>query len=179
MADDRVFIVGYMGAGKSSGGARLATALGWPFADTDQVLAEAQGRGIGSLFDSMGESAFRSAEGEVLRRLCSAPGRMVVATGGGTPCFGDHMEFMLDRGTVVYFKVGQEALLERLRANRKNRPLIAGLSGRELSDFVSAHLEEREPMYRRAHIIVDADALDGQRLQSVVQMIRERAGFSP
>lgn len=89
------------------------------------------------------------------------------------------MEFMLDRGTVVYFKVGQEALLERLRANRKNRPLIAGLSGRELSDFVSAHLEEREPIYRRAHIIVDADALDGQRLQSVVQMIRERAGFSP
>lgn len=179
MADERVFIVGYMGAGKSSGGTRLAMAMGWPFADTDQALVEEEGKGIAALFDSIGESEFRSAEGKVLRRLCSVPGRMVVATGGGTPCFDDHMDFMLERGTVVYFKVDKEALLERLRANRKNRPLIAGMSAKELSEYVTTHLEEREAFYQRAHITVDADALDGQRLQSVVRMIQERTGFNP
>ena len=179
MAPDRIFIVGYMGSGKTSGGQRLAGAMKWPFADTDAVLARTAGQSISALFESKGASGFRAAEQEVLKTLCARPGQCVVATGGGTPCHEDNMDIMLASGTVVYFKLSVEALVRRLSAKRKERPLIADIPEDELEAFVRRHLAQRERVYERANITVDADALDGQRLASLIGMIERLGGVSP
>ena len=166
-----IFIVGYMGAGKSTGGRRLAQAMNLPFMDTDAAIVEDTGMDIPALFDALGEAGFRAAERRVIERVVRGGKRLVVATGGGTPCHGDNMAFMRQHGKVVYFKVGLDALLARLQARRKERPLIADIPDAELKGFIREHLAGREQFYTQAHITVDADALDGERMASVIHMI--------
>lgn len=179
MGEDCIFIVGYMGAGKSSGGRRLATSLKLPFFDTDSALSEQWGQPISSLFEEWGEERFRKEESEVLRRLAALGGRKVVATGGGTPCHEDNMDFMLEQGVVIHFKVTIESLLIRLVAKRKERPLLSGIPEQELEAFIRGHLAEREPVYSRAQITVDAEALDAGRLASTGRMVAALVGLNP
>ena len=178
MAKGCIFIVGYMGAGKSTGGKRLAASMRLPFIDTDVVLSESLGRDISGLFQDLGEEGFRKAESATLRRLALEDQQRVIATGGGTPCYADNMEFLLEQGTVVYFQLDSAALIRRLATKRKNRPMLDGIADEAFPAFVEGHLAEREPFYSRAHITVDADALDESRLSSVGRMIQDRADFS-
>ena len=174
MAKGCIFIVGYMGVGKSSGGRHLARLLNLPFADTDHALMEQTGKDVSVLFEEWGEARFRSEEARVLRELTgNGAHEMVIATGGGTPCYAGNMDFMLAQGTVLHFQVALEPLVIRLAAKRKERPLIADVPLEQLGDFVSRHMAERAPFYSRAHITVDADSLDGERLASVGRMIRQ------
>lgn len=177
---ERIFIVGYMGAGKSTGGRRLAQAMECPFLDTDHVLEREKGMVISELFEALGEPGFRAAERQVLERLSEQQGPCVVATGGGLPCHADNMEFMRAHGQVVYLKVTLPSLLQRLRARRKDRPLLAFVPDEELESFISRHLNSREGFYNQAHITVDADALDGERLASLIHMLeRGTSGLNP
>ena len=178
MAKGCIFIVGYMGAGKSTGGKRLAKSMGLPFFDTDAVITASAGQEISALFKQHGELEFRKKERDALRQMTLEGGRKVIATGGGTPCFEDNMAFMLQQGTVVYFKLDRVALIERLSTKRKNRPLLEGVSNAALPGFIEDHLAEREPFYAQAHIAVDADALDESRLASVGRMTSSREDFS-
>lgn len=173
MGKGSIYIVGYMGAGKSSGGRRLARTLNVPFVDTDEALMASSGMEVSEIFNAHGELGFRKMEKQVLRELSALDGIRVVATGGGTPCFEDNMDYMLSHGTVVYFKVAPAALVPRLMAKRKNRPLIEQVSEDALPGFIEQHMAEREVHYGQAHITVDADALDGARLDLVSQMIAQ------
>ncbi len=181
MTEDCIFIVGYMGVGKSSGGRRLARSLGMPFADTDITLMEQTGKDVTSLFEEWGEARFREEESNVLRGLVKDGVAKVIATGGGTPCHADNMDFMLAQGTVLHFQVSLESLVRRLGAKRKQRPLIAHVPIDELGEFVQRHLAERMPVYSRAHITVDADSLDGARLALVGRMLQQprKGGLNP
>lgn len=173
MAKGCIFIVGYMGVGKSSGGRRLARTLELPFADTDLVLMDRSGKEVSALFEEWGEPRFRKEEARVLRELTGdGSEELVIATGGGTPCHEDNMDFMLAHGTVLHFEVALEPLVVRLAAKRKERPLIADIPLEQLGDFVNRHMADRAPFYSRAHITVDAGSLDGERLASVARMIR-------
>lgn len=178
MAKGCIFIIGYMGAGKSTGGKRLAKSMGLPFLDTDSVLTETLGRRISELFQDLGEQGFREAERKVLHQVALEGQHKVIATGGGTPCYADNMAFMLQHGTVVYFKLDVAALTQRLDSKRHNRPMLDGVSDAALPGFIQTHLSEREPYYSLAHIAVDADALDESRLASVGRMISSREDFS-
>lgn len=178
MAKGSIFIVGYMGSGKSTGGKRLAKTMGLPFIDTDAALTESKGQEISALFQDLGEEGFRKAEQETLHQIVQSEERKVIATGGGTACYADNMAFMLEQGTVVYFQVDHAALILRLSMKRKNRPMLDGISDEALPGFIQAHLAEREQHYKQAHITVDADALDGSRLASVGRMIDSRKGFN-
>jgi len=89
------------------------------------------------------------------------------------------MAYLLSHGTVVYFKVAPSSLIPRLMAKRKNRPLLEPISEEDLPGFIQQHLEEREAHYKQAHITVDADALDGARLDLVSQMIAQHGAFNP
>ena len=107
MANGCIFIVGYMGAGKSTGGKRLAASMRLPFIDTDAVLSESLGRDVSGLFQDLGEEGFGKAESSERCDGCALEDQQrVIATGGGTPCYADNMAFMLEQGTVVYFQVG-------------------------------------------------------------------------
>jgi len=178
MAGKCIFIVGYMGSGKSTGGQRLARAMGYAFTDMDAALVEESGMSINELFVVAGEAGFREVERKLLHRLAQGRDAHVVATGGGTPCYADNMDFMLENGRVIQFKVELHSLLERLRARRKHRPLIADIADENLEGFIREHLAERAPFYNRAHISVDAEALDGERIASVIRMI-DPEGINP
>lgn len=142
-----------MGCGKSRKGKDLAAKMQWPFMDLDTEIERKVGMTINSYFEQYGEQAFRKAEAECLRQLKSSE-NLVVATGGGVPCFENNMEWMNATGTTVYLKMRPEALVSRL-ANRQKRPLIKDLDDQELLLFIQSKLAERAPKYEQAKFIVD------------------------
>lgn len=146
-----IFLLGFMGSGKSYLGERLAVRLGCPFVDLDRLIEAGEGKIIAEIFAELGEAAFRDLERHYLHTLENqAPA--VVATGGGTPCFFDNMDWMNAHGTTVFLETPVETLFERLRHERAARPLLAGLSEAELCLFIEKKLGEREVWYRRARV---------------------------
>lgn len=158
-----LFLVGFMGSGKSSVGRRLASALGYDFVDTDKVIEEDTGVTISEIFAREGESGFRRRERDVLMQL-PADGDVVVATGGGMPCFGDNLSEMQRRGKVIYFKLSPEHLVGRLGRGRARRPKIAGMSDAELLDYISAQLPAREGWYEAADMVIDCNGVSDDYL---------------
>ncbi len=152
-----IFLLGFMGSGKTYLGERLAERLGWPFFDLDRLLEAGEGKTITTIFAEKGEAAFRDLEREYLHTLGNqAPA--VVATGGGTPCFFDNMNWMKAHGMTIYLKAPVEMLYERLHRERAGRPLLAGLSDGELRDFIEKKLGEREEWYRRAEMVMTSSS---------------------
>lgn len=179
MVDHRVFVVGYMGVGKSTSGSRLAKLMNLPFFDTDSALRERHECSISALFDQHGEAAFRQMECDILRELVARNPTGLISTGGGTPCHGANMDFMRANGTVVYLKMPAESLVERLRGRADQRPLLAGVAADELSAFVADHLARRAVHYERAHITVDARHFDLDRMKSVHSLVEGQSRINP
>ena len=150
----QIYIVGFMGSGKTTVGRKLARALDMEFGDLDDAIEKKQEAQISEIFETMGESAFRAIEREMLRETADRKGS-VIATGGGTPCYSDNMEWMNEHGTTIYLQFPAAALVDRLENARGNRPLISGLSKEELLAYTSEKLEERVPFYMRSDHIVD------------------------
>ncbi|MDA7501857.1 AAA family ATPase [Chitinophagales bacterium] len=147
----RVFLMGFMGSGKSTVGRKLAARLGYDFYDLDHFIEETVGASIADIFSFGGEETFRGAEEEALRFL-GAKENVLISLGGGTPCYGNNMDIIEELGTSIYLNVPFSILIGRLRRNRVKRPLIAEMSEEELDAFVSKSLDDREPIYKRATI---------------------------
>lgn len=168
-ADERVFLVGPMGAGKTTIGRHLASALGLSFVDSDREIEERTGASIPLIFDIEGESGFRRRERAMIDELTQRPG-IVLATGGGAVLAEENRCHLVARGTVIYLETTVERQLERTRLDR-NRPLLEGENPR-------TRLEElmriREPLYREvADIIVTTDR--GAIKTVVKQLVRKLA----
>lgn len=179
MEHRRVFVVGYMGVGKSSSGRRLASLMGLPFMDTDTKLRERHQASIPDMFEQMGEAGFREQEQRVLEQLVESHRVALISTGGGLACHLGNMAFMRSHGTVVYLKMTAVQLAQRLRGKTDERPLIAGVDPEELEGVISQHLEQREKHYAQAHITVDAENLDSERMNSIRNLIEGNWGVSP
>ncbi len=146
-------LIGYMGSGKTAVSKALAAMLSYPYLDIDQVIEEHEGATISEIFKNKGEIFFRKREGEILREIVGVHQKMVLATGGGTPCYGNSMDFLLEQQNVktIYLKASLEMLTKRLYAERSTRPLISHLESTEdLSDFVRKHLFERTHVYEKS-----------------------------
>ncbi len=154
-----IFLVGFMGCGKSTTGRRLAERLGYAFADTDTLVAERCGKSVAEIFASEGEEFFRRNERKAIEDLPSE-GDLVVATGGGAPCHADNMEQMLRKGKAVYLRMSPANLTDRLLHARSVRPKIAGMNPTELLAYVTDTLAERELFYRKAQIVIDCNGVD-------------------
>ncbi len=148
---DNIFLVGMMGAGKTTLGRALARRLGREFVDSDRVLVERTGVPVATIFEIEGEEGFRRRESGVLQELC-ARDRCVIATGGGVVLTEANRDLMRTSGTVVYLKARLESLWERTRHD-STRPLLATPDPRaRLAEL----LAEREPLYRQtAHVVVE------------------------
>ncbi|MAN59681.1 MAG: shikimate kinase [Flavobacteriaceae bacterium] len=169
-----VVLIGYMGSGKSAVGKELARTLGIPFTDLDEKIIEEVGMPIPQLFEEKGEIFFRKKEGAVLQQLLQQKESAVLATGGGTPCYGNIMEILQksDNTITVYLRGGVGTLTQRLFRHRTNRPLIAHLNTPELlEDFIRKHLFERSFYYNQASIVVD---IDTKPVPEIVQEIYAR-----
>jgi shikimate kinase len=153
-AGRRVYIIGFMGSGKSTTGKKLAAILGWQFLDLDKVIELAAGQSIKDIFSISGEDHFRILESSTLKDLIIEEDT-VISTGGGTPCYGRNMDFMLETGIVIYLKMTPASLLSRLENSRAKRPLIANMTDSELISYITHKLSEREEYYQRSSIIIE------------------------
>ena len=148
----RFFLIGYMGSGKTTVGKILAEKLNLSFTDVDWFIEQRYRKTIGELFEIFGESRFREIERKILREVSEFE-NTVIATGGGTPCFWDNMDFMKEKGITVYLSVPPHQLFERLKKMAVNRPLLHGKTDEELMDYISRTSEARNPFYNQADII--------------------------
>lgn len=138
-----------MGCGKSTLGRALQKHSGLDFIDLDQYIENRFHATISELFASRGEEGFRRIEAAMLDEV-SQMTDVVIACGGGTPCFFNNMDLMNERGLTVWLTTPLSRLFERLQRNRAKRPILANKTDEELMDFISRALEERKPYYSRA-----------------------------
>ncbi len=163
-----IYVIGFMGSGKSTAGKRLAAALGWSFIDLDRKIEEVAGKTIPLIFSQDGEEAFRKTESDVLMNINPQEGT-IVSTGGGTPCHGDNMDYMLKNGLTVYLKMTPGQLTHRLLESTTVRPLIKNISDENLPGYIEKVLAIREKWYSRAEIIIEGINLDLNRLLTLVK----------
>lgn len=166
-----IFLVGYMGSGKSTTGRLLAEQLEWPFFDLDDEIEEKTGRSIPDIFKSEGEEVFRQIEHDSLWELVALYSKGVVATGGGTACFHDNLELMKQHGKVVFIDVPETLLFDRLKSKIFTRPVLAQMDDKQLMEFIAKHLRERKPFYTQAHYTVRGDQPDESLLQELMEAI--------
>lgn len=152
---NRIFLIGYMGCGKTTLGQALAERLGCSFLDVDTWISDAAGKSIPQIFAEEGEARFREWEGEALEEAIEQED-VVVATGGGMPCFEERMDTLLAHGTVIYLELKPETLLQRLSDGLHGRPLLAGLSQETLLTHIEKQLEQRQAIYKEADMVLDA-----------------------
>ncbi|RHJ94149.1 shikimate kinase [Parabacteroides bouchesdurhonensis] len=154
----RIFLIGYMGAGKTTIGKVLSKRLGLSFIDLDCYIEGRYHKTVGQLFAEKGEDSFRDIERRMLHEVALFED-VLVSTGGGAPCFFDNMEFMNGCGTTVYLQASVEELVKRLELCKHTRPVLKGRSGDELKAFVADSLEKRNPYYEKASVIFDAEVM--------------------
>jgi len=165
-----VFIVGYMGCGKTTAGKKLATKLGFQFLDTDTIIEGMTGKDIARLFAEDGEDSFRQLEHSVIVSLCGRK-NIVVATGGGAPCYFDNMKRMNTSGTTVYIRMHPDSLARRISESHTERSFtLSGLKNEELPAYIANHLAQREPFYNQAHVIIKGENL---KVDDLYQMIND------
>lgn len=154
-----IFLIGYMGCGKTTLGRAVGRAGGLQFIDLDCYIENRFHSTIADLFASRGEDGFRRLERAMLEEVASFEDTLV-ACGGGTPCFFDNMELMNSSGTTIWLDTPRDRIFERLLRNRSRRPLLADKSGEELREFIDSAMDAREPYYSRAHARFSGLALE-------------------
>lgn len=163
----RIFLIGFMGCGKTSVGKKLAEKTGYDFYDLDDEIENFTGKSITKIFETDGEQSFREYESKALLNL-SKKEKAVIATGGGTPCFADNMKIIKESGISIYLQTSPETLANRLNQIKQTRPLIASKEKKELDLFVSKKLFEREPYYIKADYIIKEKNICADRILNLI-----------
>ncbi|MCC6385513.1 MAG: shikimate kinase [Bacteroidia bacterium] len=160
-----VYLLGFMGCGKTRLGKKLAVKLNYEFVDTDHEIENKLGITLSELFTKQeGESCFRNQEAALLNSVSKSQRNLVVATGGGTPCFFDNMKIINTTGFSVYIKLQPQSIYHRLRQNKLQRPLISNLQDTELRSFIKDNLQQRQVFYSQAHLTVKGEDLKPEAL---------------
>jgi len=147
----RIFIIGYMGAGKTTLGKLLARRMNLNYIDTDQFIEKRYHKKVGEIFAVDGEERFRDIEHRILQEISEFED-IVISTGGGLPCFNDNMAIMNNTGITIYLEVPEEELAARLKTSKNVRPVLKKRSGNELMAFIKENLSVRKPFYEQANI---------------------------
>lgn len=168
-----IILIGYMCVGKTTIGRSLAKQLGCTFYDLDWYVEERYHTKVSHIFAEKGEAHFRELERRMLHEVAEFE-NIVLASGGGTPCFYDNMDYMNAVGHTFYLKASPDVILQHLSISKGDRPLLRDKSSEELRAHVTAQLAEREPYYERAHHIIDVNVLDSYaRVGEVVDTLRD------
>lgn len=169
----RVILIGYMGAGKTTVGRALAKSLQLPFYDIDRYIEERYRRTIPQLFEERGEAGFREIERRVLHEVGEFED-IVIAAGGGTPCFFDNMDYMNGQAQTVYLKASADVLFLHLKMGKSERPLLKNKTEDEMRQFICDSLAAREPFYEKAKYTLNVNLLDNRdKINDTVRMLRE------
>jgi shikimate kinase len=152
-----LFLVGMPGAGKSYWAQAISKACGLEFVDMDEFIEQREGKSIANIFQQHGKVVFREKERDVLATIVENKTKTVVACGGGTPCYFNNLQLMLQTGTVIYLQASINNLINNLSHEEHLRPMLAGK--RDIKEFLEGLLKEREGVYEKAHYILDADTV--------------------
>lgn len=156
-----VFLIGYMGCGKTTLGEALALVTGLRFIDLDDFIEQSSGKTIPQIFQELGESRFRELEADALREVASMSD-VIVSCGGGTPCYGDNMSLMNQTGTTVWLTTSAERIMARLLLpdQKSKRPKISRLPDDEVLSLVKRELAQRTPFYSRSRLQFDSTDIE-------------------
>jgi shikimate kinase len=169
--NDPIYLIGMMGAGKTTLGQALATDLGRSFIDTDSYIADRLGYTVSQIFGFYGNKEFRKLESSALFNLKNKRD-VIIATGGGLPCFYQNMDIMLSSGKVIYLLADADMIIDRLKGDI-SRPLLRYKSELELRHYIEALLQEREGYYNRADLFIEAS----KDIKSNIEHIRTAIGL--
>ena len=166
----KIYLIGYMGSGKSTSGVQLASKLGYQFIDMDKFIETEYACSIPQIFEEKGEAEFRKMEHNALKKLMDKD-NIVIACGGGTPCYYGNIDLMNETGITVYIKMSVDALISRLITAKEERPLLKNKTQEELKIFITEQLEKREDFYHKAQYIIKGKNL---KVNELVDFIREQ-----
>lgn len=170
----RIFLIGYMGAGKTTLGKAFARSMGLTFIDLDWYIEERFHKTVRQIFEERTEEGFRELEKRMLHEVADFE-NVVIATGGGTPCFFDNVEYMNRKGDTVFLDVSQEVLFRRLKVAKQQRPLLAQKNDEELKAFIADALQKRMSYYSKAKHVFHADELENkQQIQHSVDALKKQ-----
>uniref|UniRef100_UPI003217B2FC shikimate kinase n=1 Tax=uncultured Draconibacterium sp. TaxID=1573823 RepID=UPI003217B2FC len=163
----RVYLIGYMGSGKSHLGRKFSSHLGMQFIDMDHYIEERNCKTIPQIFAEEGEAEFRKKERQALNELSEFTD-IVIATGGGAPCFFDNIDLMNKTGKTIFLNIHPDILADRLLKSKTERPLIKGKSREELVAFIDETLKKRNEFYSQAHYQITEPDYDLVELQKLI-----------
>jgi shikimate kinase len=170
---NKIILIGFMGAGKTTFGKKLAKAMQLPFYDSDQLIEQEQNKTIETLFSESGESGFRLLEKELIQKFTEKQESFVLSVGGGLPCYHNLMKELNQLGMTVYLQHSVGALAHRLKNAKKIRPLLEGKVEPEFSEFIATKLAEREKYYLKAKVILSTNEQTIETLLSKLKPIDE------
>ncbi len=165
-----VFLIGFMTAGKTREGKRLAKLLNREFVDIDRKIEGAENKTVTEIFGEKGEEYFRETESRILKSL-NLNKNYIVSCGGGTPCIHDNMNWMLQSGIVVWLKISPVTVMKRIAESKKERPLLKNRKGEELQKFIIDKMKEREPFYSLARIQIDTENISIEDLARQLESV--------
>jgi shikimate kinase len=160
----KIYLIGFMGSGKTHWGRLLSEKLGMRFFDLDEAIVEKAGMPITEIFATEGEEHFRNLETEVLHALTENHEQFIMACGGGTPCYFNNIDYMNQSGTSVWINTPLETLFTRLVRQKAKRPLIRELSDDQLRGFISKKFSDRRMYYEQAELVVDEEPVELDQL---------------
>ena len=162
----KIFLIGFMGSGKTYWGRKWAQQSGLAFYDLDEVIEKEQGKTISEIFEKDGEDYFRKIESTALRAFAETE-NCIIACGGGTACFNDNMQWMNEHGKTVYLSAIPQYIFDRVLEEKEKRPLIKKHNEAELLFFIEQKLKEREPFYNQAKITLPVTELNENSLKTL------------
>ena len=155
----KIFLIGFMGSGKSTVGKILARKLDMEFVDTDSIIEDLFKTPINDYFNFLGEDKFRETERKTLEEVIKHD-NLVVSTGGGLPCFNNNIDIMNEHGLTIYLKLSPAALFHRLINSKRKRPLLKAMNAEELKTYIETKLKERDEYYNKAKLIFSGESIN-------------------
>lgn len=166
----RIFLIGFMGCGKSHWGKELSARLQIPFFDLDEKIEEKEEKSINEVFEEKGEEYFRLLEKEVLHMLVESHETFVMACGGGTPCFYNNIDYMNKQGTTIWINCSTSCLVQRLKNEKAKRPLIKDLNEDQLHTYIMRKVGDRRIFYQQAKIILTEEEIS---VESIIDSVSQ------
>jgi len=154
-----IFLIGYMGCGKSYWGKFLAESLGYDFIDLDALIEKREGLSIPEIFEQFGEASFRVREHAALESLKELTTPAIISTGGGAPCFHNNMDTMNVSGKTLFLEASPLILKQNILKSDSERPIVKAVPESELEAYIANHLKQRLPFYNQAQLKVNVDGL--------------------
>ena len=164
----KIFLIGFMGSGKTHWGKLLSEKLGMPFFDLDEKIVEHEGKTVTEIFDKDGEEYFRLLEKDILHLLTESHDSFVMATGGGTPCFYNNIDYLKKQGITVWINCSTDSVYQRLAKEKEPRPLISKIPAEELKSYVVKKYSSRKIYYQQAAVILPEENLSVEKLVNEV-----------